>query len=163
MKRTLAILPFLALAACSSKTPEPKGGGSSVEAAPAAPASKGAPGPKVAGEGYTVEVAAPADAAANAEHASRVLLKPTQGYHVNKDYPTSLKVTAPEGVSCANAEQTGSAAVKLEEQEALFDVKCTAAAAGEKKFEAKFSFAICLGEKACYPKTETLAWNVAVK
>jgi hypothetical protein len=167
LRLSLCLVAGLAIA-CSNKAPEPKGEASPAVGAPAvgapgAPeAAKGPAGPKAAGKGYTVEVTAP-DGAVNAEHAARVTLLPTKGYHVNKEFPTSLKVTVPAGVSCANAEQTGDAATKLEEAEALFDVKCTATDAGEKKFEAKFSFAVCEGEKACYPYTEKLAWNVPIK
>jgi hypothetical protein len=57
---------------------------------------------------------------------------------------------------------TSADAASFEEKVATWDVKFTAKAAGEKKFGAKFKFAVCT-ETTCDPKKEMLGWTVAVK
>lgn len=166
MRALLAALVLVVGCNCSKKAPEPKSEPTPPAAAPTAAAegAKGAPagGPRVEGKGFIVEVKPPAEAAAGGEHAAQVVLTPTKGYHLNKEFPTLLKVTPPTGAECPKLEQRVSDAAKFEEQTAQFDVKCTAAGAGELKYEATFKFAVCT-ETTCDPKTEKLAWNVSVK
>jgi hypothetical protein len=125
-------------------------------------ATSGPPGVRSEGKGFVLVVTPPDGAAAGAASAASVTLSPTTGYHLNKEYPTSLKVTAPDGVTCDKADQKVEDAKKFEEQGAEFAVACTAAAPGEKQFIATFKFAVCTAT-TCDPKTEKLAWNVAVK
>lgn len=162
MRSLFAALVLLVGCNCSKNSPEPKADPAPAPTATTAPAKAGPAGPRVEGKGFVVEVAPPAEAAAGAEHAAQVVLTPTAGYHLNKEFPTLLKVTAPSGAACPKAEQKAADASKFEEQTATFDVKCTAAAAGDLKYEATFKFAVCT-ETTCDPKTEKLAWNVTVK
>jgi hypothetical protein len=145
--------------------------GATAPAPPAAavgePAAAGVPAeiegkPHAEGEGYVIEVKAPADAAAGAEGTAQVQLSATGQYHLNKDFPTVLDVTAPDGVTLGKVKLTTADASKFEEKTATWDVKFTAKDAGEKKFGAKFRFAVCTAT-TCDPKKEALAWVVPVK
>jgi hypothetical protein len=128
---------------------------------PPAPAQK-APGSHAEGQGFIVDVKLPPSAQVGAAATAKVVLRPTGGYHVNKEFPTNLTVTPPANVDVPKVKQTGADAAKLAEDEAVFEVPFTAKDAGDKRFEATFKFAVCTPE-TCDPKSEKLAWTVAVK
>jgi len=132
------------------------------EAQPAAPAAPAAAKLHAEGQGYVVDVKPPANAAVGVEAKAHVVLHPTGGYHVNKEFPTVLSVTAPPGVDVPKAKQAGGDAAKLEESEAVFDVPFTVKEAGDKTFAASFRFAVCTAT-TCDPHNEKLAWNVTAK
>lgn len=117
---------------------------------------------KAEGDGFVLEVLPPPSVAVNAQGLARLVLKPKAGYHVNKDFPTSLEVTAPAGVELKKSKQTGSDAAKLEESEAAFHIDFVGKAAGTYAFAATFKFAVCTAT-TCDPQREKLAWEVAVK
>jgi hypothetical protein len=155
--RTTTILLALAALACSKPsqaetTPPPP--------APAPPPS--APSTHAEGQGFVVDVQAPAEAAAGVETKAQVVLKPTGGYHVNKEFPIALSVTAPDGVTVAKPKQSAADAAKLEETGAVFEVAFTPKAAGALALAATFKFAVCT-PTTCDPKNTKLAWNVAIK
>jgi hypothetical protein len=141
-------------APAAKAVPEP------VPAQAAAPG--GAPRLHAEGQGFTVDVTPPTAAAIGSESKARVVLRPTGGYHVNKEFPMILTVTAPSGVDVPKAKQQGADATKFEETEAVFDVPFTIKEAGDKAFAATFRFAVCTAT-TCDPKNEKLAWNVSVK
>src|SRR5262245_37858091 len=87
---------------------------------PAPAAAKGSAGPRVEGEGFVLEVQQPAGASVGAQAAAQVVLKPTAGYHVNKEFPTQLEVSPPAGVEVAKAKLGPSDAARLEETGAEF-------------------------------------------
>lgn len=130
--------------------------------------SKPAGGTKViAGEDptearYEMRVDPPADAVAGREGTVKVTVVPKAPWHMNLDFPTSLALSPPDGVTLAKAELKKADARKLDENSAEFDVKFTPAAAGDKQFTGKFKFAVCQDE-ACSPVTEEVAFKVAVK
>jgi hypothetical protein len=126
------------------------------------PAGQKSAGTRAEGQGFVVEVKAPADAKVGAAGTAKVVLKPTSGYKVNKEYPTALSVTPPAGASVAKPKYASADAAKFAEDEAVFDVSFTCNEAGDKRFEATFKFAVCTTE-TCDPKTEKLAWTVPVK
>jgi hypothetical protein len=128
-------------------------------AAAAAPAPEGKP--HAEGEGYVIDVKTDG-AAAGTEGTAQVQLSATGAFHLNKDFPTSLDITAPDGVTLGKVKLTTADASKFEEKTATWDVKFTAKDAGEKKFGAKFRFAVCTAT-TCDPKKEALGWTVAVK
>ncbi len=103
-----------------------------------------------------------ADAAVGKEGSVKVTVVPKAPWHMNLDFPTSLALTAPDGVTLAKAELKKGDAAKLDEQSAEFDVKFTPTAAGEKTVSGKFKFAVCQDE-ACSPVTEEFAVKLAVK
>ncbi len=121
-----------------------------------------AAGPRAEGQGFIVEVVAPADAPIGATAVARVVLRPTAGYKVNKEFPLALSITAPAGVALDKAKLTAADAAKFADDGASFDVAFTAKDGGDKKFEATFKFAVCTTE-TCDPKTEKLAWTVVTK
>jgi hypothetical protein len=114
------------------------------------------------GQGYVVDVKPPASAAVGSEAKAQVVLRPTGGYHVNKEFPILLSVTAPTGVDVPKAKQAGGDAAKLEEAEAIFEIPFTAKEAGDKSFAATFKFAVCTAT-TCDPHNEKLAWSVSAK
>jgi hypothetical protein len=156
MLRKLALVLAFAVSACSSAKE------ARAEAPPPAAAPRAAAGARAEGQGFIVEVTPPATAAVGTAAKARVVLKPTSGYKVNKEFPTKLTVTAPAGVEVAKATQAGADAAKLAEDECVFEVAFTPKEAGDKKFEAAFKFAVCTTE-TCDPKSEKLAWTVPVK
>lgn len=113
-------------------------------------------------ERYDLLIQPPAEAKAG--EAGKVTLKvvPKKPWHMNLDFPTSLEVEAPEGVTVGNASQKKADAVKLDDDNCEFAVDFTPAAAGEQTFTGKFKFAVCQDE-ACAPVTEDLEFKVAVK
>jgi|GEM_PF-2050129 len=111
---------------------------------------------------YDLRVEPPADAVAGREGTVKVTVVPKAPWHMNLDFPTSLALSPPDGVTLAKAELKKADARKLDENSAEFDVKFTPAAAGDKEFTGKFKFAVCQDE-ACSPVTEEVAFKVAVK
>jgi len=114
------------------------------------------------GQGYVVEVQPPASVTVGAAAKAQIVLKPTGGYHVNKEFPFVLAVTPPPGVDTPKAKQQNGDATKLEEAGAVFEVPFTASQTGDKAFAASFRFAVCTAT-TCEPHNEKLAWNVSVK
>jgi hypothetical protein len=133
------------------------------EAGATAPDAKAGPAAvqKFSGQGYELELETPTTAAAGAKAVAKLVLKPTTGYHLNKEFPTNLKVKPPAGVKVDKAEQGIADAAKFEEKVATFEVAFTSDA-GAKEFAATFKFAVCT-ESTCDPKREKLAWKVDVK
>lgn len=93
---------------------------------------------------------------------AKITLQPGPGYHVNKSYPTSLALTPPPGVTVDKPKLAGADAVRLEEAGAQFDVKFTAAEAGQKTIAGELKFAVC-SASSCDPKKEKLTLVVNVK
>lgn len=111
---------------------------------------------------YALQVQPPAEAKAGQEGEVVVRVVPKDPWHMNLDYPTSLKVAAPEGVTLAKTDLKKADAKTLDESACEFAVKFTPTAAGEQSFTGEFKFAVCQDE-ACAPVTEDLEFKVAVK
>jgi hypothetical protein len=161
----LALAAFLAACPNSSQTkgdkPSPVPGPAPAPAAPAADA-----GVKAEGQGFTLEVQAPAEGAVGAAVTAQVILHSRDGYHVNKDYPIELTVTPAAGVEVAKT-SLEAADGKIEEAQASFPVAMTAKDAGAKKMGAALDFGICItpagGRQECRVFTVPLAWTMVVK
>ena len=109
---------------------------------------------------YELKIETP-EAESGQESKVTVRVVPKKPWHMNLDFPTSLKVDGPEGVALANANlKKGDA--QLDENACQFDVAFTPSAAGEQTFTGKFKFAVCQDE-ACSPVTEDIEFKVAVK
>lgn len=109
---------------------------------------------------YELKIDTP-EAESGKESKVTVRVVPKEPWHMNLDFPTSLKVDAPEGVAVVNADlKKGDA--KLDESACQFDVAFTPSAAGSQTFTGKFKFAVCQDE-ACSPVTEDIEFKVAVK
>jgi hypothetical protein len=174
MTRRYALLSaaFLAsVVACAkdsgktSSSPAPQAAKAPVtEPTPAAPPAAPVEGKShVEGQGFVVDVKPPAEPlAAGQEGVAQVVLNATGEYHLNKDFPNSIDVTAPDGVQLSKLTLKTADAKSFEKKQAVWEIPFKAATAGEKKFAANFKFAVCT-ETTCDPKREALGWLVAVK
>ncbi|MFO0577880.1 MAG: protein-disulfide reductase DsbD family protein [Polyangia bacterium] len=90
-----------------------------------------------------------------------VLIKPAAGYHINKDFPTTLKLTPPADVKLDKA-QLAKEDATLSEKEGSFQVKLTASAAGSKKIPGELRFAVCT-DTTCDPQKTAVTLEVEVK
>lgn len=130
------------------------------QAAPPAPAAGGKIAGAVAGLPYTVTIAK-VSAVKGQPATAQVVIKPAAGYHMNKDFPTSLKLSPPAGVTLAKA-QLNKADAKLSDNEGSFDVTLTAANAGAQKVPGELRFAVCT-ETTCDPQKSAVAIELEVK
>jgi hypothetical protein len=76
-------------------------------------------------------------------------------YHVNQDYPISVQITGPDGVTLPRATLGRPEAAEFSETVARFDVPFTAAT-GHHEVRALVDFAVCTPE-SCMPDSRTLA------
>jgi hypothetical protein len=112
---------------------------------------------------YALQIDPPANAAAGKESEVVVRVVPKAPWHMNLDFPTSLKLTPPaSGLALANADLKKADARKLDDETCEFAVKVTPSAAGEHAVTGQFKFAVCQDE-ACSPVTEEVEFKVAVK
>jgi hypothetical protein len=117
--------------------------------------------PAFAGDaGYTLKIEAPPAKKAQ-KGVAKIHIAPTAGYHVNKDYPTSVTVQAPDGVTVEKPKQSAKDAVKLADEGADFDVAYVAAQPGKKTFTGEIKFAVC-SATTCDPKKEKVTFTVDV-
>jgi len=111
---------------------------------------------------YALEIEPPADATKGQEGQVMVRVVPKKPWHMNLDFPTSLKVEPPPGVELANASLKKGDALTLDDDSCVFAVKFTPSEAGDHAFSGKFKFAVCQDD-ACSPVTEDVSFKVAVK
>jgi hypothetical protein len=90
-----------------------------------------------------------------------VLIKPAAGYHINKDFPTTLKLTPPADVKLDKA-QLAKEDATLTEKEGSFQVKLTPSTAGSKKIPGELRFAVCT-DTTCDPQKTAVTLEVEVK
>ena len=184
---TTALAASISIVACAKQSGETAATetapGATVGGASATGARGGVPeirlahdGPGGAGEGATptgdggakggdtsfnVAVAAPA-ATAGAQAVAKISVTPGKGWKMNLEYPTKLKLTAPEGVATPKAVLEVTDVAKLDEGELAFDVKLTAAKAGTYKVDGELRFAVCTPD-TCDPKKQTVAIELVAK
>jgi hypothetical protein len=91
---------------------------------------------------------------------AKIRVAPGTGFHVNKDYPTTVTIT-PAGCTVDKPKQTAADAVTLTEAQAAFDVGFTCNAAGKQTFTGEMKFAVC-SASSCDPKKEKLSFTVEV-
>jgi hypothetical protein len=109
---------------------------------------------------YVLKVEAPPSK--KGEHAvAKIRITPGAGYHMNKEYPTSLALTPPAGVSFDKPKLTGKDAAKLDNQVVEFDVAYTAAQPGKKTVAGEIKFAVC-SANSCDPKKSQLKFEIEV-
>lgn len=111
---------------------------------------------------YALQIEPPADAAAGKESEVIVRVVPKAPWHINLDFPTSLKLDPPAGLTLAASELKKGDARKLDDNNCEFAVKVTPSAAGEHALTGQLKFAVCQDE-ACSPVTEQVALKVAAK
>jgi hypothetical protein len=118
------------------------------------------PPPAVAS--YALKVEAP-PAKKGQKAVAKVKITPGAGYHMNKEYPTSLVLSSvPAGVSVDKMKQTLKDAAKWEEAGGEFDIAYTAAAAGKKTVSGEIKFAVC-SATTCDPKKSNVSFEIDVK
>jgi hypothetical protein len=92
----------------------------------------------------------------------KVKITPKGEWHMNLEFPASLKMTAPDDVKLAKDALKKADAESLTEKGLVFPVKFTPASAGDKAFTGKLRFAICV-EESCVPVSEAVSFAVEVK
>jgi hypothetical protein len=109
----------------------------------------------LADDSFAIKIDAPPSKKAQ-KATAKIHISPGTGYHVNKDYPTSLKLAQVDGVTVEKPTQ------KVEEAGADFEVAYTATAAGQKTFTGEVKFAVC-SKSSCDPKRQPVTFTVEVK
>ena len=111
---------------------------------------------------YVLKVDAP-PAKKGQKAVAKVKITPGSGYHMNKEYPTSLVLSSvPAGVLVDKMKMTAKDAAKWEEAEGEFDVAYTANEAGKKTVSGEIKFAVC-SANTCDPKKSNVSFEIDVK
>jgi hypothetical protein len=111
---------------------------------------------------YVLKVEAP-PAKKGQKALAKLKITPAAGYHMNKEYPTSLVLNAvPAGVLVDKMKQTAKDAAKFEEAGAEFDVAYTAANAGKQVVAGEIKFAVCT-PSSCDPQKSAVSFELDVK
>jgi hypothetical protein len=174
MSRVAAVVASLVLAtACSKKgaeTTEPAGAGTGTVKLPAirgtgpseggakgaTEVATGAPGGAMGADASFKLAVTPAAGPAGSPSVARISVTPSTGWHMNKEYPTKLELTAPDGVTLEKAVLEQADIAKLDDNELSFDVKLVATKAGTYKVDGELKFAVCTPD-TCDPKKQTIA------
>jgi len=128
----------------------------------AAPVLAQQQGERAAMASYVLKVEAP-PAKKGQKAVAKVKITPAAGYHMNKEYPTSLVLSSvPAGVLVDKMKQTAKDAAKWEEAEGEFDVAYTASEAGKKTVSGEIKFAVC-SANTCDPKKSNVSFQIDVK
>jgi hypothetical protein len=94
---------------------------------------------------------------------AKIKVTPGSGYHMNKEYPTSLVINdVPTGVTVDKMKFTAKDAAKWEEQGGEFDVGVTSAETGKKVVKGELKFAVC-SANTCDPKKSAVSFEIDVK
>lgn len=112
-------------------------------------------------EGFELRSDAPGPYTAGSEGHFAIRLTPRGEYHVNEQYPISVTLTGPSGVTFPSTTLAAEQAQTLTQQMAAFDVPFTAGAAGAQHVTALVDFAVCTAE-ACMPDSRTVAIDLTV-
>lgn len=111
---------------------------------------------------YVLKVDAP-PAKKGQKAVAKVHITPGAGYHMNKEYPTSLVLSSvPAGVTVDKMKWTMKDAAKWTEQEGEFDIAYTAAEPGKKTVTGEIKFAVC-SANTCDPKKSNVSFEIDVK
>jgi hypothetical protein len=139
-----------------AESPEP-------ETEPEAEAEGEPAGPRVAQEGYTVELSGAEGPLRAGELTQLALVIEGQGeWHINQDFPFGVDVQVPDGVQLPKDSFGKDDAASFADEGARVDVPMTPTEAGEHRVQAEVRFAICNPE-SCIPKTETVALALQVE
>ena len=90
-----------------------------------------------------------------------VLFRAGTGWHVNKDFPTELRLKMPDGVVAQKATLT-KADAKLTDEEGRFDVVLTGSQAGRKTVLGELRFAVCTAT-TCDPQKAPVSIELNVQ
>jgi hypothetical protein len=109
---------------------------------------------------YTITVARVA-AQKGQPATAKVVITPAKGWHLNQEFPTSLKLRPPAGVT-AKKTDLGKADAALTEQQGQFEVVLTSSEAGRKSVPGDLRFAVCT-ETTCDPQKSPVVIEMDVK
>lgn len=115
-------------------------------------------GAAFANEGFTISVNG-GKGKANEKVTSVITIKSQGEYHINKEFPHKVTVTAPEGVTVESAKVKGNVD---SDTQLSFKVVTTSSAAGKKDISASIRFAVCT-ETTCNPQDEKVTITVESK
>jgi hypothetical protein len=111
---------------------------------------------------YVLKVEAPA-AKKGQKAVAKIRITPGAGYHMNKEYPTSLVLSGvPAGVTLDKTKFIAKDATRWEEAGGEFEVAYTAAEAGKKVVTGEIKFAVC-STNTCDPKKSAVSFQIDVK
>jgi hypothetical protein len=111
---------------------------------------------------YVLKVEAP-PAKKGEKAVAKLKITPGAGYHMNKEYPTSLVLSSvPAGVTVDKTRWTMKDAAKWEEAGGEFDVAYTAAKPGKQLVTGEIKFAVC-SATTCDPKKSSVSFEIDVK
>ncbi|WAS91451.1 hypothetical protein [Nannocystis punicea] len=116
-------------------------------------------GTAVAASNYDLTIEKPA-AKVNVKTVAAVKVTAKGAYHINKEYPTKLSLTAPDGVTLDRDKLTAQNA-KITEKVLKFEIGLTAATAGKKTITGELKGAVCT-ENDCIPFSEKVSIEVGV-
>jgi hypothetical protein len=93
----------------------------------------------------------------------RVAFRAAAGWHINKDFPTTLNLTPPQGVTAPKA-QFNKQDVQLDEKEneGHFDVTLVSSATGKKTIPGTLKFAVC-SDTSCDPQKTAVSIEMNVQ
>lgn len=92
---------------------------------------------------------------------AKVLFRAASGWHVNKDFPTELRLKLPDGISAAKATLT-KADAKLTDDDGRFDVVLTASQPGKTTVLGELRFAVCTAT-TCDPQRAPVSIELNVE
>ena len=105
---------------------------------------------------FTIRAFADADLRSGEVGQFKVHVEAAEGWHVNQDFNTQLKVRANEGLRLQDSVIQSAQAAEFTDHHAYFDVPVTPQAAGEHRAESCLSFAIC-SDETCIPVAPSVA------
>jgi hypothetical protein len=130
--------------------------------APAAPSNAAPPGERAEDPTFELTLARVGEYAAGKLGNVAITLKPRGVYHINQEYPVSVKLEAGPELALAKTELKKGEAVEVTEQVCRFDVPLTPKQAGTHTLTAHVKFAVCT-EENCVPDERTLALALSVQ
>jgi hypothetical protein len=110
---------------------------------------------------FTLTVNAPATKKGQ-KSVAHIQITPGSGFHMNKEFPTSLSLSAPDGVTLDKQKLSSKDASKWEEQGGAFEIIYTAAQPGKKIVTGEIKFAVC-SATSCDPKKSKVSFEINVK
>jgi len=113
-------------------------------------------GEQVGDHRFTIRAFAEGELAAGEVGQFKVHVDAAEGWHVNQDFNTQLKVRANEGLRLDGSIIASAQAAEFTDHHAYFDVPVTPQAAGEHRAESCLSFAIC-SDETCIPVAPSVA------
>ena len=123
---------------------------------------QGATPGKAAGTGFEIETKTAGPYHVDQTGAFELLISPTNGYHINLEYPAALTVRAPAQVSVPQTTLKRSDAAEFDEKAARFYVSLTPKANGTHDVVVDVSFAVCT-EKVCVPQKREVTVGLLVE